>query len=93
MVKAAAQEADPGRQALQFAHIRIGAFVDILQAGQFEQQAGEGVLPIFRTGRQGLQDQHIGVTVHDETGETVGFGMDEAESIRGMWFLPGEPRR
>lgn len=60
----------------------IGAFVDSDDVREeIEEDFGENLAEGFEPGRENLNAQDVVIAVDDETGETIGFSVDDSERI------------
>ncbi len=72
-------------QALFGAHAGVGTLNDTGGAQFFGQQVGQqGFAPVY-AGCQTLQHQVIAVLIHDEAGQAIGLGVNEAIGGRGRF--------
>ena len=78
----AAQPAGLFGQALELAHLRVRALVELAQAGRRQQQVGDHRFPALGAGGEELRDQGVGVAVDDQAWQAIGLGMDQTHAIR-----------
>ncbi len=84
----AMQPAGGGLQAFELAHVGIGTLENARAAGGFDEGMDDGLAPFVAAGASELHDDGVAVLVGDEAGQTVGFGMDQAQPL-----LPGQHRQ
>ena len=70
-----------GSQALELAHLGVGALEDRFAAGKLRQGIQDRVAPALDAGGEELRDQHVGVAVDDQAGQAVGLAVHQAQRI------------
>jgi hypothetical protein len=73
-------------EALELAHLGVGALEDRFAAGNFSQRIQNGVAPALDAGGEELRHQHVGIAVDHQPGQAVGFAVHQAQGV-------GVPRR
>lgn len=76
------EQAVDHRQAFELAHLRIIAFDDQARLEFGDQQFDPHRLQRVHSPRQRLQHETIAVTVNDQTGQQIAFGVNQAVSVR-----------
>ena len=74
------------RQPFELTHGGVVAGQDDAAAGFLEEKIGDDRLAPGHGQGQGLQDQHVVVSIHDEAGQLVRFRPDEAPGHAGNRF-------
>ena len=74
---------EPGSrlQALQLAHLGVGALEHRFAAGGFEQAVQDRLAPALDAGGEELRHQHVGVAVHHQAGQAVRLAVHQAHRI------------
>ncbi len=64
-----------------WARAGVGALVQPRAAGDLQQRVGNHVLETLDAAGGELRHQRVGVAVHDEAGQAVGFAVDQAHAV------------
>lgn len=81
-------------QAFELSHAHVVALDDRARSQLFDEQLDEHRLDRVRPLREGLQDEHVGVSINDERGQRVAFGVNEPVSVRpARDLIPPRERR
>ncbi len=71
-------DADSRREPFELAHVGVRALVDARGTGCHDQRLGDRVAPAIATRRRQLDDDRVCIAVGDDSGQAVGFAMDDS---------------
>jgi hypothetical protein len=87
----AAREADALRQPFELSDFRIGALEDRFAIRNVLQSIEDALAPVLGARGKKLRHEHVGIAVHDQAGQAVGFAVHQPHRIavlRGRQLIP-----